>query len=106
MLRSDAKPLLTTDQFPPLLHANQCQWRQRYQLQRLGIFGSTALNEATKNRDMDGWVELDVLALLGKVLTMEELQEQLQRPVNLVRLRKRMNLALLRQSIHREGVGA
>ena len=55
---------------------------------------------------MDGWVELDVLALLGKVLTMEELQAQLQRPVNLVRLRKRMNLALLRQSIHREGVGA
>jgi predicted nucleotidyltransferase len=105
MLCPDAKLLLTTDQLPPMLHANQCQWRQRYQLQRLGIFGSTALNEATKNRDVDGWVELDVLAPLGKVLLMQELEAQLLRPVDWLRLRKRMNPALLRQSILRDGYG-
>lgn len=61
------------------------------QLQRIGLFGSTARNEATAQSDVDVWVELDPLTPYATV--------------DLVRLRERMNPAL-RQAILREGISA
>ncbi|MFM7086302.1 MAG: nucleotidyltransferase family protein [Cyanobium sp.] len=60
------------------MRAHQNDWRVRYQLQRIGLFGSTARNEATVSSDVDVWVELDPLT-----------------PFATVRLRERMNPALL-----------
>ncbi|MEB3332020.1 MAG: nucleotidyltransferase family protein [Synechococcaceae cyanobacterium] len=89
----------------PLLRAHQGEWRQRYQLQRIGLFGSLARNEATASSDVDVWVELDPLTPFATVHLKQELEALLQRPVDLVRLRKRMNPAL-RQAILQEGVCA
>jgi hypothetical protein len=44
-----------------LLRSQQSEWQQRYQHQHIGLFGSTARNEATASNDLDVWVELDPL---------------------------------------------
>lgn len=88
-----------------LLRSHQSIWQQRYQLRRIGLFGSTARNEATASSDVDVWVELDPLTPFATVHLKQELEALLQRPVDLVRLRERMNPAL-RQAILREGVSA
>ncbi|MCP9783358.1 nucleotidyltransferase family protein [Cyanobium sp. WKJ7-Wakatipu] len=105
MTSSAALPALSPDQVLPLLRQRQGAWRQRYQLQRIGLFGSTARNEATAQSDVDVWVELDPLTPYATVHLKQELEELLQRPVDLVRLRERMNPAL-RQAILREGISA
>ena len=105
MSSSAALPALSPDQVLPLLRAHQGAWRQRYQLQRIGLFGSTARNQATATSDVDVWVELDPLTPYATVHLKQELEELLQRPVDLVRLRERMNPAL-RRAILQEGISA
>jgi len=95
----------TAAQVLALLRSHQPIWQLRYQLQRIGLFGSTARNEATAQSDVDVWVELDPLTPFATVHLKQELEVLLQRPVDLVRLRERMNPAL-RQAILREGVSA
>ena len=70
---------------------------------RIGLFGSTARNEATASSDVDVWVELDPLTPFATVHLKQELEALLQRTVGLVRLRERMNPAL-RQEILRDGI--
>ncbi len=113
MTSSAARPALSPDQVLPLLREHQDAWRQRYQLQRFGLYscreacgyGSTARNEATATSDVDVWVELDLLTPYATFHLKQELEALLQRPVELVRLRDRMNPAL-RQAILREGISA
>ena len=105
MISSAALPALSSDQVLPLLRERQDVWQQRYQLQRIGLFGSTARNEATASSDVDVWVELDPLTPYATVHLKQELEELLQRPVDLVRLRDRMNPAL-RSAILNEGISA
>jgi uncharacterized protein len=87
------------------LRAHQNEWRDRYHLQRIGLYGSTARNEATASSDVDVWVELDPLTPFATVHLKQELEAVLQRPVDLVRLRERMNPAL-RKVILQEGLTA
>jgi predicted nucleotidyltransferase len=103
MTRSADQNGLSCEQLLSLLRAHQADWRQRYQLQRIGLFGSTARNEATATSDVDVWVELNPLTPYATVHLKQELEELLQRPVDLVRLRQRMNPAL-REAILREGI--
>ena len=105
MTSSIGQPPLSLDQVLRLLRERQPVWRQRYHLQRIGLFGSTARNEATASSDVNVWVELDPLTPFATVHLKQELEALLQRPVDLVRLRERMNPAL-RQAILREGVSA
>jgi predicted nucleotidyltransferase len=105
MSSSTGPSALRLEQVLPVLRAHQREWQQRYQLQRIGLFGSTARNEATVSSDVDVWVELDPLTPFATVHLKQELEALLQRPVDLVRLRERMNPAL-RQAILREGISA
>jgi predicted nucleotidyltransferase len=105
MTSSSGQPPLSPDQVLPLLREHQLVWRQRYHLQRIGLFGSTARNEAKAGSDVDVWVELDPLTPFATVHLKQELEALLQRPVDLVRLRERMNPAL-RHAILQEGVSA
>ena len=105
MTSSTAQPALSLEQILALLREHQADWRQRYQLQRIGLFGSTARNQATATSDVDVWVELDPLTPFATVHIQHELEQLLQRPVDLVRLRERMNPAL-RAAILQEGISA
>lgn len=98
-------PPTTVEQLLPLLRAHQSAWRERYRLQRIGLFGSVARGEATDNSDVDVWVELDPLTPYATVHLKRELEALLQRPVDLVRMRERMN-PVLRTAILKEGITA
>lgn len=100
-----AQSVLGLDQVLSLLREHQGEWRQRYQLQRIGLFGSTARNQATATSDVDVWVELDPLTPFATVHLKQELEELLQRPIDLVRVRERMNPAL-KAAILKEGISA
>ena len=91
MNSSSPLPALNPEQLLPLLRERQGVWRQRYQLKRIGLFGSTARNQATSSSDVDVWVELDPLTPYATV--------------HLVRLREGMNPALKR-AILQEGISA
>lgn len=74
-----------------ILKAYKVASRERYSIQKLGIFGSAATNTMTDQSDVDVVVVLaepDLLILSG---IKQELEEQLQLPVDVIRLRSRMN---------------
>ena len=95
----------TADEVLPLLRAHHQSWADRFHLRRIGLFGSVVRGESTASSDVDVWVELDPLTPFATVHLKQELEELLQRPVDLVRLRERMN-PVLRQVILVEGVSA
>ena len=80
-------------------------WQQRYHLKAIGLFGSVARGEQCPGGDIDIWVELEPLTPYALVHLKQELNALLPAPVDVVRLRERMNPAL-RQRIEREGVAA
>lgn len=88
-----------------LLRGHREDWGHRYNVARMGLFGSVARRQANPSSDVDIWVELDPLTPFAMVHLKAELETLLQRPVDLVRLRERMNPAL-RQQILKEGVMA
>ena len=93
----------TAQEILPLLRAHLEPWGERFHLRRIGLFGSVARGEATVGSDVDVWVELDPLTPFAMVHLKRELEQLLQRPVDLVRLRQRLNPAL-RQTIQGEGI--
>jgi predicted nucleotidyltransferase len=93
----------TTEEVLPLLRAHRQDWADRFHLRRIGLFGSVVRGEATSISDVDVWVELDPITPYATVHLKQELVQLLQRPVDLVRLRERMNPAL-RQAILNEGI--
>ena len=67
--------------------------RDRYEIIRIGIFGSAARDRVNEQSDIDVVVEL------GK----PDLEEKFHRPVDIVRYRDRMN-AFLKKRIDKEAV--
>ena len=92
-----------TQELLSLLRSYQPRWADRFHLQRIGLFGSVARGDATDESDVDVWVELEPLIPFATVHLKRELEALLHRPVDLVRLRERMNPAL-RQEILRDGI--
>lgn len=79
------------------------QRAQEFSITRIGIFGSLARGEATEVSDVDVVVELERPDLLLLVGIKQELEELLQRPVDVVRYREQMN-PLLKKRIDREAI--
>ena len=76
---------------------------QEYHIKRIGLFGSAARGAAHQGSDIDVVVELahqDLFALIG---IKQELEEQLQQPVDVVSYREKMN-GFLRNRIEKEAV--
>ncbi|MBO9369640.1 MAG: nucleotidyltransferase domain-containing protein [Chloroflexi bacterium] len=83
------------------------QFRDRrakeFGITRIGIFGSLARGEATDASDVDVVVELERPDLLLLVGIKQELEELLQRSVDVVQYRERMN-PFLKKRILRDAV--
>ena len=79
------------------LHQFQVENAQRYPIARLGVFGSAARNHMTDASDIDIVVELDEPDLFILIGIKQELEELLQRPVDIVRYRNAMNQELKRR---------
>lgn len=74
-----------------------------YHIQRIGLFGSAARGQLTPESDIDVVVELaepDLLALVG---IKQDLETLLNRSVDIVRYRERMN-QFLKQRIEQEAI--
>lgn len=80
-----------------ILRQHQEDWSQRFAVKALGLFGSVARGEEAPDSDVDIWVQFDRLQPYAMVHLKHELEELLQQPVDLVRLRDAMNPDLRRQ---------
>ena len=81
-------------------HTNQ---GDTYHIQHIGLFGSAARGQLTPESDVDVVVELaepDLLALVG---IKQDLETLLNRSVDIVRYRERMN-PFLKQRIEQEAI--
>ena len=84
-------PALQCEDVLRILGSHRGDLADRYGVIRMGIFGSVARNEASNNSDVDIVVETQVPDLLMMGNLKEDLEQLLQRKVDLVRYRARMN---------------
>ena len=85
-----------------ILSAHLQEMSTRYDFSRLGVFGSVARDQATETSDIDVVVEMppDLFKLVG---LKQELEELLDRPVDIVRYRENMN-RFLKERIDKEAI--
>lgn len=76
---------------------------EKYQIVKIGLFGSIARGDNKENSDVDIIVEQGKpdLFILGNIKI--ELEEELEKPVDIIRLRKGMN-PFFRKRIEREAI--
>ena len=75
----------------------------RYNITRIGIFGSVARGEQTEDSDVDVYLETSKPSMFAMVHIKEDLQSLFGCPVDIFRLRDHMD-SLLRSRIEREGI--
>lgn len=97
------KQLMRRDQIIHHLRRFKDQNKDKYQIVRLGLFGSAARDSMSESSDIDVVVEMatpDMFMLIG---IKQDLEEQLHRPVDVVRYREKMN-AFLKSRIDKEAL--
>jgi len=77
--------------------------RDRYEIIRLGVFGSAARDDMNEESDIDVVVELGKPDLFYLVGIKQDLEEKLRRRVDIVRYRDTMN-GFLKKRIDKEAV--
>jgi uncharacterized protein len=88
---------MTRDQALSILRQIKPSLVARYHLTRLGIFGSTARDEATAESDVDIVVEMPPISLWAVVGLREELEQIFGSSVDLVRYRDSLRPRLKRR---------
>jgi len=79
------------------------QSAEKYGILLLGIFGSVARDEATELSDVDVVIQLETANLFTIVHIKEDIEKELSLPVDIVRLRDKMN-PFLKKRIEKEAV--
>ena len=77
--------------------------RDRYEIIRLGVFGSAARDNMNEHSDIDVVVELGKPDLFYLVGIKQDLEEKFRMPVDIVRYRDTMN-GFLKKRIDKEAV--
>ncbi len=80
------------------------EFNNTYNVQKIGIFGSYAKDEATKDSDIDIFVQMDP-KLLNMVAIKQLIENDLHKKVDIVRLRDKMN-QYLKKRILKDGIYA
>ena len=75
----------------------------RYEIIRIGVFGSAARDSMDEQSDIDVVVEIGKPDLFYLIGIKQDLEEKFHRPVDIVRYRDRMN-AFLKKRIDKEAV--
>ena len=86
------------------LRALKSELRDRYQVSKIGIFGSVARNEATKDSDIDIVVEMEP-NILKRIGLKQELEKIFNCEVDVIRYRDRMN-PYLKSQIEQDAIYA
>lgn len=93
----------STAEILEILRVYKAQYADKYGLKRIGIFGSSARGEQTEGSDVDICYEGEAPSLLTLDYMQSELEKLLGCPVDLIRIRERMN-DRLKQRILKEGI--
>jgi len=80
------------------------EFHDKYNVQKIGIFGSYARDEATQESDIDIFVQMHP-KLLDMIAIKQLIEEDLHKKVDIVRLRENMN-PYLKKRILRDGIYA
>ena len=91
------------DEIIPTLRRLKEMNRDRYEIIRIGVFGSAARDSMNEQSDIDVVVELGKPDLFYLIGIKQDLEEKFHRPVDIVRYRDRMN-AFLKKRIDKEAV--
>jgi hypothetical protein len=77
--------------------------QEKYDIIKIGLFGSAARESMIEESDIDVVVELGKPDLFNLIGIKQDLEEQLHRSVDIVRYREKMN-AFLKRRIDKEAV--
>ena len=77
--------------------------QQKYGIEALGLFGSTARDEAKPSSDVDICIKTQKADLFALVHIKQELEELLSTPIDIVRVRDKMN-PFLKNRIEKEAI--
>jgi predicted nucleotidyltransferase len=77
--------------------------QKKYGIKALGIFGSVSRGNFNKGSDLDIFVELETPDIFLMADIKQDIEESLQMPVDIVRMRENMN-PLLQKKISQDGV--
>ena len=91
------------DEIIPTLRRFKELNKDRYEIIRIGVFGSAARNSMNEQSDIDVVVELGKPDLFYLIGIKQDLEEKFHMPVDIVRYRDRMN-AFLKKRIDKEAV--
>ncbi|PTB83418.1 nucleotidyltransferase [Sulfurovum lithotrophicum] len=86
---------MTKETILDYLASHKDEFQKKYQIQSIGIFGSYARNEATQESDIDIFVKMkpDLFKLVG---LKQQIEEDLQKKVDVIREHKHMKPFLLK----------
>jgi len=85
------------------LNDHKSEFEDKFGVTKIGLFGSFAKGEGQNGSDIDIVVELKKPDLLTLVGIKQSIEEQLNRKVDIVRYRKRMN-QFLKERIDRDAI--
>ena len=94
---------MTQKQILDYLSEHKDRFEKLYAVNKIGIFGSYARNEATSSSDIDIVVDLKKSTMFGLVAIKEDIEEYFQTHVDIVQMRDRMN-ELLKERIQKEAI--
>ncbi len=80
------------------------EFHNKYNVEKIGLFGSYARNEANKDSDIDIFVQMHP-KLLDMIAIKQLIEEDLHQKVDIVRIRDKMN-PYLKKRILRDGIYA
>ncbi len=86
-----------------VLRCHKGEFEERYGITRLGVFGSIAKDAAKEESDVDVVITMRKPDLFYMVHIKEALEEALDRPVDIIHYRERMN-AFLKERINEEAI--
>jgi len=91
----DQKEILT------ILKQIKMDLQKKYSIEKLGVFGSFARNTQTDQSDLDIVVEMNNPSMFDLIGIKQEIEEKLNKKVDIVRIREKMN-KFLKQRIESE----
>lgn len=94
---------MNRDEILSLLHQYKERNRKKYSIINIGLFGSASRRAMNEQSDVDIVVELEDPDLFNLISIKQDLEEDLNRSVDIVRYREKMN-AFLKAKIEKEAI--
>jgi predicted nucleotidyltransferase len=85
------------------LKEHYAEFKEKYHIEQIGLFGSYARDEATKDSDIDICIKTEHTDLFDLVHLKEDLKNLFHTNVDIIRVRKKMN-PYLKKRIDKEAI--